>query len=62
MKLMTSDMRKMRVEMGVSFKWNAGGLIEAIVFADNKRLSQKLFKKYYEAEVFELELFGSKGK
>lgn len=60
MKAMTQEMRKMRIDCGVRFIWNDGGLIEAIQTGGGKRLSQKMFKKYYEAEIFEMELFGGK--
>ena len=57
MKAMTQEMRAMRVEMGVEFVWNDGGLISAIKF-NGGRLCQTKFKQYYESEVFEMELFG----
>lgn len=60
MKAMTRDMRKMRVDCGVRFIWNDGGLIEAIELGSGRRIKQTTFKKYYEAEVFEMELFGGK--
>lgn len=56
MKAMTAEMRQMRVEVGARFIWNDGGLIEAIEF-DGRRMSQKLFKRFYESEVFEMEFF-----
>lgn len=57
MKSMTRDMRKMRVDCGVRFIWNDGGLISAIELGSGKRIEQKSFKRYYEAEIFEMELF-----
>lgn len=57
MKSMTHTMRKMRVEMGVKFIWNDGGLIEAIELSNKVRLKQTHFKKFYEAELFEMEFF-----
>ena len=56
MKAMTAEMRRMRVEVGARFVWNDGGLISAIEF-DGRRISQKHFKKFHDAEVFELEFF-----
>ena len=57
MKAMTQGMRKMRVEMGVRFIWSNGGLINAIELANGERLKQRSFKRYHEAELFEMELF-----
>ena len=62
MKAMTQGMRKMRIEMGVKFIWSDGGLIAAIMFVNGFGWKQTGFKKYYLAEVFEMELFSSKEK
>ena len=56
MKEMTQEMRRMRKEVGARFIWNDGGLISAIEF-DGRRISQKHFKKFHDAEMFEIEFF-----
>lgn len=57
MRAMTKEMRRMRVDMGVRFIWSLHGAIDAIQLSDKSRLDKKHFKKFYEAEIFEMELF-----
>lgn len=57
MKAMTKEMRTMRIECGARFIWNDGGLITHLELGDGRRIPQTSFKKFYEAEVFENELF-----
>lgn len=56
MKSMTKEMRQMRLDMGVRLIWTDHGAIGAVEF-QGARIEAKDFKRYYEAEVFEMEMF-----
>lgn len=59
MKAMTKEMRAMRIEMGARIIWGESGNIIAVEYQEH-RVPASLFKSYYEAEVFEMELFKEK--
>ncbi len=59
MKAMTKEMRAMRLDMGARIIWGESGNIIAIEYQGG-RLHAGLFKRYYEAEVFEMSLFRDK--
>lgn len=56
---MTAQIRSLRMDLGARLIWDKNWRVEAIVCGD-RRIKAKDFLKYYEAEVFEMELLSNK--
>lgn len=60
MKAMTKEMRMMRAELGVEFQWSDWGAIENVCYwvgQEKTWIHHSNFKKYYDLECFEMQLF-----
>lgn len=57
MKLLTPEIKRLCKEHQAKIEWNCGGLIASLMLREYW-IDQKSFKKFYDAELFEMEVFG----